>query len=104
MDVFTKMDDLIIYRNIRIKNKEVILWASPYGVYCYPYCTISLNGIIENRKFCIYGEIEKMGGWSISLSSSQIRKNKIRFVNFMSKINKENHIYFIRDEDVDIIS
>lgn len=84
------MDDLVTYRNIQLKYKTVTLWASPYGVYCYPYCTISLNSIIEHSKFGIYGEIEKMRGWSISFKGNK---------SYIS-----NCLYFIRDEDVDIIS
>ena len=66
-------DDLVTYRNIRLKYKTVTLWASPYGVYCYPYCTISFNSIIKHSKFGIYGEIKKMRGWSISLKKKKLK-------------------------------
>lgn len=89
------MDGLVTYRNIRLKYKTVTVWASPYGVYCYPYCNISFNSIIKHSKFCIYGEIEKMEGWSITFKKN--KKNKIL-------VNKANRIYFIRDEDIEIIS
>ena len=84
------MDDLVTYRNIRIKNKKVILWASPYGVYCYPYCTISFSDIIKHSKFGIYCEIEKMERWSISFKGN--------------KSHISNRLYFIMDKDVEIIS
>ena len=82
-------------RDIRLKYKTVTLWASPYGVYCYPYCTISFGGIIKNSKLEIYGEIEKIAGWNISFKKN--KKNKIL-------VNKSNCLYFIRAEDIEVIS